>query len=51
MKAVAPTACAVMKLDPPKPATEPPIAEIVESLSGVERVALLVVDALGVLPW
>ena len=51
MKAVAPTVCAVLNIQPPPPATEAPIGPAVDELRGVEGLAVLAPDALGIVAW
>jgi len=49
--AVAPTVASALGLRPPRAAAEPPIPEIVADLAGLERVAVLAVDAMGLSVW
>ncbi len=51
MKAVAPTAAAILGLDKPASADESPIAAVTDDLSGSRHLAILAPDALGILPW
>lgn len=51
MKAVAPTVCAALGLKPPRPATEAPIAPMLDDLRGAKRLAVLAPDALGIVAW
>ncbi len=51
MKAVAPTAAAILGLDKPVSADESPIAEVINDLSEIKHLAILAPDALGILPW
>jgi hypothetical protein len=51
MKAVAPTAAAILGLDKPASAAESPISSIMNDLSGSKHLAVLAPDALGILPW
>ncbi len=51
MTAVAPTVSLIINLPIPKQATGPVIEEIVESLKGAKKIAILAPDALGLLTW
>ncbi len=51
LRAVAPTVCAVLDVGVPMNAEEEPLDEVVETLAGAERLAHIVVDALGVATW
>lgn len=51
MRAVAPTVCAVFGVDPPAGADEAAIDDVVETLTGSERLAHIVIDAFGVNIW
>ena len=51
MRAIAPTVCAILGADPPGDADEPAISEVVEALSGSERIAHIVIDAFGMATW
>jgi len=48
---VAPTLSAILELRAPAQAREPPIREVVADLAGVNRVAVLIPDALGLYAW
>lgn len=50
-RAVASTVCAILGVDPPADAEEEPVAAVVEALAGAERLAHIVIDALGVATW
>lgn len=50
-RAVASTVCAILGVDPPADAEEEPIAAAVEALAGTERLAHIVIDALGIATW
>ncbi len=47
MKTIAPTISEILKIDTPAEAKGEPIKEVVNDLKGVERVAILAIDALG----
>ncbi len=47
MKAIAPTISRLFRIRPPSQAKAEPIMPIVEALDGVERIAVLAIDALG----
>jgi len=51
MKRVAPTASAALGLPAPGSASEPPVPEIAEELSGSERLAIVAPDAFGEFAW
>lgn len=51
MRGVAPTVCALLGAEPPADADEGPIDDVVEKLSGCERLAHIVIDAFGTATW
>jgi predicted AlkP superfamily pyrophosphatase or phosphodiesterase len=51
MRSVAPTVCAILGLRPPRSSEAPPLFEVVESIGLSGRLAVVVIDALGVSTW
>jgi Type I phosphodiesterase / nucleotide pyrophosphatase len=51
MRAVAPTVCTLLGAEPPADADEAAIGDVVETLSGSERIAHIVIDAYGMATW
>lgn len=51
MRSVAPTVCAILGLRPPRSSEAPPLLEVVESIGLSGRLAVVVIDALGVSTW
>lgn len=51
MRALAPTVCAILGVDPPNDADEQAIDEVVNALAGAERLAHVVIDAFGMATW
>lgn len=51
MRSVAPTVCAILGLRPPLSSEAAPLLEVVESMGSSGRLAVVVIDALGVSTW
>jgi len=51
MMSVAPTVCAILGLRPPRSSETEPLLEVVESMGPSGRLAVVVIDALGVSTW
>jgi predicted AlkP superfamily pyrophosphatase or phosphodiesterase len=51
MRSVAPTVCAILGLRPPRSSETEPLLEVVESMGPSGRLAVVVIDALGVSTW
>ena len=51
MRSIAPTVCRILGTRPPKFSEVPPLIEAVESMSHVQRLVVVVIDALGVSTW
>jgi len=51
MRSVAPTVCGILGIKPPRFSETPPLLEAVESMGSVERLAVVVIDAMGVSTW
>lgn len=51
MRGIAPTVCAILGANPPESVDEEPIQDVVDKLSGSERVAHIVIDAFGMATW
>lgn len=51
MRAVAPTVCRILGVRPPRRCEGTPIHEVVASMGPVARLAVVVIDALGVATW
>jgi predicted AlkP superfamily pyrophosphatase or phosphodiesterase len=51
MRSVAPTVCAILGLRPPRFSEAEPLLEVVESMGPSGRLAVVVIDALGVSTW
>lgn len=50
-RAVAPTVCSILGADIPAGADEDPLAPVVETLAGADRLAHIVIDAFGMATW
>lgn len=51
MRALAPTICLALGVDPPMEAEEPALAELLDAFDGCERLAHIVISGLGVATW
>ena len=51
MRSVAPTVCVILGLRPPRSCEAEPLLEVVESMGSSGRLAVVVIDALGVSTW
>jgi len=51
MRSVAPTVCGILGVRSPRFSEAPPLLEAVESIGPIERLAVVVIDAMGVSTW
>ncbi len=51
MRSVAPTVTALLNAEPPRSAERPELDTVVETLTGTQRLAHIVIDAFGVATW